>query len=49
MEFCTEYIGMNAECGEEAVTKRDGFPLCAEHAHRWDALTEMAANWSDGE
>lgn len=40
--YCTEDIGFNAECGEEAVTKRDGFPLCPAHAARWDALTELA-------
>lgn len=49
MEFCTEYIGTNSWCGEEAVSIRDAFPLCAEHARRWDALAEMAASWGDGE
>lgn len=47
MMYCMQGIGFNAECGEEAVTKRDGFPLCAEHARRFDGLTEMAARFEE--
>lgn len=41
-EYCTEYIGYNAECGEEATQKRYGFPLCDKHAAVSDHLDALA-------
>lgn len=41
-EHCVTDIGFNAECGDEAIGYRDGFPVCQLHADRFDALSRMA-------
>lgn len=41
--WCTQDVGFAADCGDPAAACRDGFPLCAAHAARWDALTALAA------
>lgn len=40
--YCTQDVGWGADCGDPATTTRDGWPLCAEHAARWDGLTALA-------
>lgn len=35
-EYCETDIGFNAECGDEAIGTRDGFPVCQVHADRFD-------------
>lgn len=46
-EYCVTDIGMNAECGDEAIGYRDGFPVCQVHADRFDALSRMAQDAED--
>jgi hypothetical protein len=41
--YCTQYMGLMTECGDDATTTRDGFPYCDRHARTWDALVKAEA------
>lgn len=40
---CTWALAVNADCGLDSHTTRDGFPLCPLHADTHDAFAALAA------
>lgn len=48
MNYCVNGLGFMVECGKPSTTRREGWPLCDEHAKVWDGFKVMAASLPEG-